>query len=59
MKKGNTVVFKDALDHGDEKLIFSVIEIRGDKILVENINSGLFVNPQFVYHVNDLKCSTQ
>ena len=47
--------FKEIMEEGDDKLIFKILELNGDRCLVECINSGMTINPTFTYLTDDLE----
>jgi len=55
MKNGDKVKFKHVVDAGDENLIFEILEMRGDRALVGQLNSGMNIQPTFVYATDDLE----
>ena len=54
MKTGDLVKFKEAMEPGEERLVMRVIEMRGDRVLVECLVEGLHILPTSVYPVADL-----
>lgn len=54
MKQNDLVAFKNP--EPDEKdLIFKVIELRGDRVLVQSTSEAYLIKPTFVYLQSDLK----
>ncbi len=53
MKNGDTVKFAQCLEPGDDTLTFTVLEMRGDRVLVE-ANVGMRLNPTYVYPTADM-----
>ena len=54
MKKGDLVRFKVAMEPGEERLVMRVVEMRGERVLVECLVEGLRILPTAVYPVADL-----
>ena len=55
MEQGDVVKFKNIVDAGDENLKFRIVEMRGDRALVEDVESNMMIMPSFVYSIHDLK----
>lgn len=57
MNKGQTVKFKNPLTENEAKERFTVLELRGPRVLVQVQNSGFSAGlvPTAVYLVSDLK----
>jgi len=54
MKEGDKVRFKEVIDDGDEETVMTVIEMRGDRVLVEEHGTGMHITPTSVYPISDL-----
>lgn len=54
MKPGMLVKFKEIKEAGDDQAIFKVLELRGDRVLVEQV-CKLPIKPTSVYLISDLK----
>ncbi len=54
MKEGDMVKFREPMEPGEERLVMRVIEMRGDRVLVECLVDGMMLLPQSVYSVADL-----
>ena len=53
MKTGDLVKFKVVMEPGDERLVMRVLEMRGDRVLVECLVE-MHILPTAVYPVADL-----
>lgn len=47
--------FKSPLSADEQQEAFELIEVRGDKVLVSLVNSGMAIVPTFVYLAADLE----
>lgn len=58
MKPGDVVKFREVLEDGDEDARFAVLEMRGDRVLVQSLDPA-FANwrlkPTTVYSVKELE----
>lgn len=57
LKPGDQVTFIEAVDAGDEDVRFTVVEDRGDRVLVSLNDAGFAIVPTFVYQVSELKAA--
>jgi hypothetical protein len=55
MKRGDIVEWLDPLTEDETTEAFRVVELRGDRVLVEDIHSHYNIRPTFAYEVADLK----
>lgn len=55
MKIGDLVKFRRPVDAAEAAEIFVVRELRGDRVLVAVLGSGLSIVPTFVYLADDLE----
>lgn len=49
------VRFKVMMDEGDDKLIHKVLELNGDRCLIETVNSGLTIHPTTTVMTDELE----
>jgi hypothetical protein len=56
MQVGNVVRFREYLEAGDDTLRFTVLELRGDNVLVTAIGvfDKWFIKPTHEYRISDL-----
>lgn len=54
MKPGDIIKFKEIKDKGDELAMFEVLELRGEHVLVIDVNKQA-ISPTFVYLIKDLE----
>lgn len=56
MNAGQTVKFIESLEAGDEARRFKVLELRGDRVLVEDITAQLkgLIKPTHVFLIAEL-----
>lgn len=56
MNVGQIVKFREVLEAGDEVARFKVVELRGDRVLVEDANAARdwSITPTFVYAAAEL-----
>ncbi len=55
MKAGDVVKFAEPMSQDEEFETFLVVEMRGPRVLVSLIGSGMSIVPTFVYLASDLK----
>ncbi len=46
--------FKDPMDADEQEVRFELVENRGDRVLVKMLNSGMNIEPTFVYLAAEL-----
>ena len=51
---GNFVVFRKGLYHDEEGVIYRVLEINGDRVLLELVNTSLVIRPQSIAKLSEL-----
>ena len=54
MQKNDLVKFSEILEPGDENLVMRVLEVNGDRVLVETLLPGWSILPTNVFKISDL-----
>jgi hypothetical protein len=55
MKKGDLVVFKKGLYDDEEGAVYRIIEINGDRCILEFENTNMVIRPQSVAAISELE----
>ena len=51
---GDLVVFKKGLYADEEDAIYRVLEINGDRVVIELVSTNMYIPPQSIAILNDL-----
>jgi hypothetical protein len=52
---GDLVVFKKGLYRDEENTIYRVIEINGDRVMIELVNTNMTIKPQSIAFLSELE----
>lgn len=55
IKKGNLVTFKKGLYADEENAVYRVLEINGDRGVLELVNTNMIIRPQSVAILSELE----
>lgn len=55
IKINDLVKFKDGLYEDEEGAVYRVLEINGDRVVIEFVNTNMIIRPQSVAMLSDLE----
>lgn len=59
IKIGDLVVFKKDLYADEKDAVYRVIELNGDRVILELVNTNMIIRPQSVAILSDIELSLQ
>lgn len=52
---GDLVVFKKGLYQDEERAIYRVVEMNGDRVVIELVNTDMIIKPQSIATLSELE----